>query len=332
VGQTQKQAARVFYFGSAIAAFASIAHANLGSFAPADGYSLSVYSGGYNWCDVAYYNAGSYGPNSGGGPGPTLQAPNFGNWKVDNTSAGGFFGSAATRNSVVGTAPPYPTTNPLGLPAYIVGDHGPGRTDNSSLAVRNDNALGTVGPIKYTYDFDTYDTGGPLATSVTTGPVSFNIFMAATPGGPNNTGAFAGEKFTQSFMDSTGSIGAQWGYARDNEIIWRAGGAGPWNPTGLYTNGAWDGIDTTINLTSQTFELRFFDVVNNLWTTLAPAGTPLGNSMVDFSKLGWQMEDGVHGGLGGKNFFDDAKLTIPAPGAVALLGLGALATTRRRRS
>lgn len=69
------------------------------------------------------------------------------------------------------------------------------------------NALGTVGPMKYTYDFDTYDTGGPLATSVTSGPVSFDIFMAATPGGPGGTGAFAGEKFTQSFMDSSGSIG-----------------------------------------------------------------------------------------------------------------------------
>jgi len=331
VGKTHTTA-RTFFFGSAILASAGIAQAHLGSFAPSDGYSLSVYSGAYNWCDVAYYNAGQYGPNSGGGPGPSLHVPNSALWKIDSTTAGGFFGSAANRSATVGTAPPYPTTNPLGAPAYIVGDHGPGRTDNSSLAVRNDNPLGSVGPMKYTYDFDTYDTGGPVAASVTTGQVSFDLFMAATPGGPGGTGAFAGEKFTQSFMDASGSIGAQWGYARDNEIIWRAGNTGFWNQTGLFTNGAWDGISTTIDLSAQTFELKFFDVVNNLWTTLAPAGTALGNSMGNFAKLGWQMEDGVHGGLGGKNFFDDAKLTIPSPGAVALLSIGALAASRRRRS
>lgn len=324
--------ARKVLFGLTLVAAASQAQANLGTFSPNEGYNLSVYSGSYNWSDVSYYNAGKYGVNSGGGPGPTFITPNSSNWKLDPASAGGFFGSAAARSATIGTAPPYPTTNPLGMPAYLVGDHGPGRTDNSSLAFRNDNPLGSVGPAIYTYDFDTYDTGGPVASSVTSGPVSFNIFMAASPGFPIGTGQRYPQKFHQSFMDTSSNIGAEWGYAYDNEIIWRSSSSNPWNYTGLYTNGAWDGMTVNIDLTAQTFELKFFDATSSTTTVLAPAGTPLGASMANFTSLRWQLEDGVNGGVGGKNFFDDAKLTIPAPGALGLLGMGALAAARRRRN
>ena len=132
-------------------------------------------------------------------------------------------------------------------------------------------------------------------------------------------------------MDSSGNIGLQWGYARDNEIIWRDSPSNPWNYTGLITNGAWDGINATIDLTADTFKLTFFDLVNNITTVLAPTGTALGTPMTNFTALRWQMEDGENTGVGGKNFFDDASFSIPAPSSVALLGLGALAASRRRR-
>ena len=51
----------------AVGAAAPSALAILGSFGPSDGYSLSVYSGSVNWCDVSYYNAGGYGINAGNG-------------------------------------------------------------------------------------------------------------------------------------------------------------------------------------------------------------------------------------------------------------------------
>ena len=40
--------------------------------------------------------------------------------------------------------------------AYIVGNHGPGRTDGSSLAIRNDTPLGVTGPLVYNYELDTF--------------------------------------------------------------------------------------------------------------------------------------------------------------------------------
>jgi PEP-CTERM motif len=326
-------AARTFLTVQAliVLACASQASANLGSFAPADGYSLSVYSGGYNWCDVAYYNAGAYGPNSGGGPGPTLQAPYTGNWNI-LSQAGGMLPTAALRAATIGSAPPYPTSNPSGVPVYLVGDHSPGRTDNSSLAFRNDMPAGSVGPALYDYTFDTYDSGGPVPSSVTTGIVSFDIFFATSPNSPNNTGGPPLDRFTQSFRDSSGNIGAQWGYGVDNTIMWRANPSGPWNYTSYVANaGLWDGMSVSIDLTNDTFALNYYDVVANTTYNLAPAGTPLGTPMANFAGLRWQLEDGTNGGVGGKNFFDDAKLTIPAPSALALLGVGALAAARRRR-
>ena len=64
---------------------------------------------------------------------------------------------------------------------------------------------------------------------------------------------------------------------------------------------------------------------------LAPAGTLMGQTMGDFTHIGWQLEDDVHGGTGGKNFFDDFGFVVPAPGAAGLLGLGMLCASRRRR-
>ncbi len=311
---------------------ASPASAGLGSFAPSDGYNIFVPSGTYNWSDVSYYNSGAYGPNSGGGSGPTLTLPDAGLWSVTG-QVGGYFTSSAARAVGTAGAPAYTSTPPGAVPVYLVGDHGPGRTDNSSLAFRNDTVLGSTGAAVYDYSLDIYDTGGPVPSSVTSGPVSFDLYFATSPINSNPPGTRAGDRFTQSLMDSSGNIGMQWGYARDNEMLWRANASGPWNFTGIYANAAqWDGIKVDIDLTADTFALNYYDVVNNTWTNLAPAGTALGVPMNNFAALRWQLEDGTNGGVGGKNFFDDAKVTVPAPGAAALLGLGALAMGRRRRA
>ncbi len=325
--------ARLLLSSVVVASAASQACAVLGSFSPSYGYNLNVFAGSVNWSDVSYYNAGSYGVFAGGGPGPTLITPDSGSWRVVG-QVGGYFTSSAMRNGAVGGAPPYPTTLPSGtLPIYIVGDHGPGRTDNSSLAFRNDTVGGTVGPAVYDYTMDLYDTGGIVPSTVTSGIVSFGIYFSTSPNmPPNPAGTPAPDRFTQSFRDSSGNIGAQWGYATDNEIVWRSNISGPWNYTGLYANaGMWDGISAQIDLSSDTFQLDYYNVATNTWTVLAAAGTPLGTAMTDFTGLRWQLEDGTNGGVGGKNFFDDATFVIPSPGSAGVLALGALAACRRRR-
>lgn len=146
-------------------------------------------------------------------------------------------------------------------------------------------------------------------------------------------GTRAADKFTMSFVDSVGNIGAQWGYAADNEVYWRAGSSGLWNYTGLYANaGNWDGIRIEIDLTSDTFKLNYYEVSTNSWLSLAAAGTPLGTAMTNLTNIGWRLEDGTNIGVGGKNFFDDFSVQIPAPGAAGLLAFGAAAAVRRRRS
>ena len=324
--------AQLLLSSALVATAAPGAYATLGSFSPSYGYNIGVYSGGVNWSDVSYYNAGAYGANAGGGSGPTPIAPNTGSWRVVG-QAGGFFPTSAARATATAGAPPYPSVLPPGtLPIYIVGDHSPGRTDNSSLAFRNDTAGGSVGPAVYDYTLDVYDTGGPIPSSVTSGTVSYNMYFSTSPNiPPSSTGVPAPDRFAQSFMDASMNIGAQWGYSMDNEMVWRSSPSNPWTYTGVYANaGMWDGISAQLDLTNDTFQLDYYDVVTNTWTNLAPAGTPMGLPMANFSMLRWQLEDGTNGGIGGKNFFDDATVVIPAPGAIGVMA-GGLVLARRRR-
>jgi hypothetical protein len=302
----------------------------LGSFSPADGYSINVFSGNYNWADVTYYNAGAYGPNAGGGSGPTFIPADTGKWSL-LSNAGGFFSTSAARSATVGSAPPYPTTHPTGVPVYLIGDHFGGRTDNSALAFRNDMPQGSVGRAEYDYVIDSFDTGGVNPTSITSGIVSHDIYFFSNPADPVVPGVRAPNKFGLGFRDSAGNVGVEWGYARDNELQWRAG-AGPWIPTGLYANAAYDGMRVNIDLTTQTFGIDYFNAITTTWSPLVPVGTPLGAAMNNLAGLRWGLEDGVNSGIGGKNLFDDSSFVIPTPGAAALLALGALGAARRRRA
>jgi len=316
----------------AVGAAAPSALAILGSFGPSDGYSLSVYSGSVNWCDVSYYNAGGYGINAGNGPGPTFINPDSGKWRVVGP-VGGFFTSAANRAAGTAGAPAYSPTMPANTaPAYMVGGHFPGRNgDGYNLAFRNDTPAGT-GPCKYEYDLDVYDTGGPIPTSVTSGIVTTQFYFMADPDMPQQPGSPPRDKFTLSWKDSSGNIGLEFGYTRANEITWRSVAGGSWNYTGVFSNpGSWDGVKMSLDLTNDTFQFDYYDVINNTWTTFAPAGTPMGASMNNFSTLRWQLEDATSLGLGGKNMFDDFSFSVPAASAATLMALGLGAFARRRR-
>lgn len=310
----------------------SAAFGYIGSCAPADGYLLSgIGPFPADWVDVTYYNAGAFGANAGGGS-VTPVIPDSGRWSL-LSQVGGFFTSSAARAASVGGAPPYPNAIPSNtVPAYMVGNHFPGRGgDGSNLAFRNDTPIGT-GAAKYDYSIDTFDTGGITPSTVTSGVVSAGMYFCPNPSDPTQPGTHPLDKFTLSLKDSGGNIGLQWGYARDNEVYWRSGSTGSWNYTGVYANASnWDGFNISIDLTAQTFKIDYYIVSSNTWINLAPAGTALGATMSNLTNLGWQLEDGVTSGIGGKNFFDDAYFSIPAPGASALIMLGGAFAGRRRR-
>jgi hypothetical protein len=312
---------------------ATPALAHLGSFSPSYGYNINVPSGGSaNWCDVSYYNAGTYGANSGGGSGPTALAPDSGLWRVVGP-IGGFFPSTAARNTAISGAPPYPTTVPPGtVAAYMVGQHFPGRGgDGANLAFRNDTPAGT-GDAKYEYSLDAYDMGGFAPASITSGTVGTQFYFMPDPGVAPHPGAPARDKFVLSLKDSIGNIGVQWGYADDNEVYWRTNTSGAWNYTGVYATIAdWDGVKLDVDLTNDTFGIDYYDVTTNTWSTMVPSGTVLGAAMQDLTVLGWQLADAVSMGTGGKNYFDDFSFNVPEPSSLALV-LAGLAVMARRRA
>lgn len=301
---------------------------NLASFAPSDGYNVGS---GTILGDVTYYNAGQYGPNSGGGGGPTQIVADSGLWDLVSP-VGGYFGSVAARNAAVGAGPPYPT-NPSGtIAAYIVGNHTPGRNnDGSNLALRNDTPLGT-GPIVYDYSLDTFDFGGPTPSLVTGGNLMTEFYFCPNPGDTPSPDGTVGDKFTLSFMDGVGNVGFEWGYGRDNSVYWRTSNSNSWNATAFVADQTnWDGLRVFMDLTADTFGMDYYDVSVNTWATMVPTGTAMGQSMGNFTTLRWQLEDGLFSGVGGKNFFDDFSTTVvPEPGILGVLAVMGLCLVKRR--
>jgi hypothetical protein len=312
-------------------AAAAPAYANLGSFTPQDGYDVQS---GLVYGDVSYYNAGQYGANAGGGPGPTQIVADSGLWSVIGP-AGGYFSNPTDRTNYTTGAPPYPANPATAVGSYFVGGHSGGRTDNYNLAIRNDIPLGT-GAAVYDYELDSFDFGGISPASVTSGPVQMGFYFCPNPGDtPDPSGAASKGKFTMSFKDSLGNIGFQWGYLRDNAVVWRDDPSDPWNATAFIADQTnWDGLTVNIDLTADTFAMDYYDVSTNTTTNIVPAGTAMGQAMSDFTVLGWRLEDGLFAGNAGKNFFDDFSFNVvPEPSSLVLMVLGcaAICGVRRKR-
>lgn len=320
--------------GSLVAFYATSAQAHLGGFENADGYAYAfTYPQLDNWVDATMYNAGAFGANAGGGT-PFQQTVNTGLWTY-SSSAGAAFTNPAQRVTDMGATPPFnpnvsSTANTIA--SYFVGAHFGGRLGTNALAVRN---AATAGALKYDYRLDSYDFGvNPI--TVTSGSIGTGLYLQANPAdGTVDSSGQSPEKFYMSIKDSAGNIGLQWGYRRDNRVIWRANPVSSWNSTALVADdgsgvGNYDGVNFTVDLTSQTFSLSYYDISANVTTILAPAGTALGNSMSNFTHLGWYMTDNVYSGVGGKNFFDDFSFNVPEPASMMWLSLTTLALRRRR--
>ncbi|MDZ4818809.1 MAG: PEP-CTERM sorting domain-containing protein [Planctomycetota bacterium] len=312
---------------------AAPAQGALFSFGPQDGYDVQS---GLVYGDVSYYNAGQFGANAGGGPGPTQITADSGLWSVVGP-AGGYFDNPVDRASYTLGTPPYSVSDPNAVASYLVGGHSGGRTDNWNLAMRNDRPLGT-GAAVYEYQFDSYDFGGISPASVTSGPVQVGFYFCPNPGDSSGTGAAPTDKFTMSFKDSVGNIGFEWGYARDNSVTWRTSPSNSWNTTSFIADQTnWDGLRVDIDLTADTFSMDYYDVSANTWTNIVPSGTGMGQALNDLTVLRWQLEDGLFSGVGGKNFFDDFSVTpVPEPSTIVMflmgaVALGTVAVRRRKR-
>lgn len=312
------------------------AEAYLGSFEPADGYTINQIpsSPPSDFIDVTYYNAGQWGANAGGGgpaPQPFNDPANL--WHL-LTSPGAFFPNTATRNTYVSGAPPYPPfPATAGVPIYVVGNHFMGRT-GTCLALRNET-FSSAGPMEYDYTIDTFDFGGPAPPSVTGGTVTTGFYFCPNPSMPSQPGVQSPQKFIMSFRDSSGTTGLQLGYAMDNTVYWRPGNSGVWNYTPVIADSSnYDGFTVDINLANDTFDIKYFDFSTSNTLTLAAPGTPLGAPMNDLTHLRWYLSDQVTGGIGGKNFFDDFSFRVkqvPEPTAAGLFTAGALALIKMKR-
>jgi len=310
-------------------AFTTSTHAYLGSFDVPDGYNpFATQVPGTppsDFSDVTYYNAGVIGPK--------VQIPfNTGEWTL-LTQAGAFFPTTAVHNAQVSAAPPYPAFPFfVAVPDYIIGNHPGGRT-GGALALRNEG--GANGAMEYDYSLDSVDFGGPTPASVTSGSVLTQFYFC--PNGMDNNPT--AEKFIMSFRDSSGNTGLQVGYRHDNHVQWRPGSSGSWTATGITADSlAYDGFRVDMNLSNDTFQLEYFDLSANTWSTLAAAGTPLGASMQNLTNLRWKLDEftvaGDPSGYAGKNFFDDFSFKVnpvPEPSSCLLLLTGLSSLFIRRR-
>jgi hypothetical protein len=310
------------------------AWALLGGFEVQDGYRF-LGSLPNDWIDVTNYNAGANNVNAGNGP-LTPIPYNTGLWKVLGTGPGSFYINNTDRATYMGSAPPYPATGFKGpqVGSYLIGDHGGGHTGNA-LAMRNTAPAGS-GAMLYDYRLDQYDFGGTAPATVVSGSIDTSFWY--WPSDPQQTVVPPQEKFIMSFTDSTGSVGFQWGYARDNQLYWRPGSSGSWNLTGLFSDPvAYDQLKVNIDLTAQTFKIDVFDFSTSLTTTIAPTQA-LGATMIDYTHIGWSLTDNLQAGplgWGGKNFFDDFGFKVnPVPepsAAMVLVAAGAALLLKRPR-
>lgn len=317
--------------------------AGLVSFGPADGY---VFFGGTVTVDVTYYNAGA-GPMPLSGPLPYI-APDSGQWAL-RSSVGGFFANATDRavmSSSYGANGPGSYTPtlagnvsfvpPNAVAAYVVGNHPGGRTGGTSLAVRNDMPTGT-GAMQYRYELQSSDLGA-LPSSITGGLISTEFYFCPNPGSFFVPGLL--NKFAMSFVDNSsaaGLVGLEFGYSHNNTVQWRAGGSGAWISTTQVADSAdWDGVRVNIDLDDDTFSIDYFDVSASSpqWSALV-ATTALGRSLANLTRLDWTLQDGVHGGQGGKNFFDDFRFATqnvaePQTLVLAFVALALAGASNRR--
>jgi MYXO-CTERM domain-containing protein len=302
--QTRRTTAGLAAVTSSLLA-ASSAHAYLGGFELQDGY------GGF-LSEVRQTNEGQYGTNNGGPGGvQTPITPGTGLW----------YGIAGTM---------YPAFSSNGT-AYATGHAGFQHTGNQALVITT-GCDGWGGPaLKYGYRLDSRDLNGtpPAATAGQTVNVSFWTRPYLDDAGvtPGTVGD------TVEFVDSAGNVGFSVGVHQPGSstdyVAYR--NSGTYTLTSMvaasFIYSRWD---IKLDLAAQTVTAGYYDGATNTFTSLL-TNAPLAATMSDLNRLYFTSSAGVSNS---KNWAVDdfvMSTTAPAPSALALIGLGGLGLTRRRR-
>lgn len=285
-----------------IAAAAGTAQANLGSFEANDGY------GGF-LSEVRQTNEGEYGfANGGPGGSQTAITPGTGLW----------YGISGTM---------YPAFSSFGT-AYATGHGGYQHTGTQGLVITT-GCDGWSGPaLSYGYRLDTRDLGG-VTPAATAGQIVNISFWTRTNIDDNNPAGTIGD--TIQFVDSLGnvgfSIGASQPGATTDYVAFN--NTGSYVTTSIVSGGAYSRWDIKLDLNLQNVTASYFDGNTSTYTTFL-TNAPLAASMSNLDRFFFTSTPGVTNAKEWSVDDFDIRAT-PAPGAVALLGFGALGMARRRR-
>jgi MYXO-CTERM domain-containing protein len=209
------------------------------------------------------------------------------------------------------------------------------------LVVRNDNPAGNY---RFSYDFTSFDLGGANPNSIS-GPgqnvtISFDVQPVFHQ---NNTVTNNTPMLTMAFGGTAVAPGVKIGFADDNSLMYSDAAGNLQTYTANPISTIWHRIALTIHFDTSLYDLTVTPLLANpgmesstftpITTWTVGTGLPMANSLTSMQSLYWEVFTQPENGLGWhKGFFDNFQGGyVPAPGAVGLLALGALAVSRRRR-
>ena len=222
----------------------------------------------------------------------SLIAADSGKWKVDGQV--GVLNNAATR--ALGrwqrAALSGVRSSARLQPVYMVGNHFSGG-DGSNLAFRNDTPPGNAANYNYFMDAVRHRRAGAVERDH--GRRFAAVLLLPQP--PMTRSRRVTRSSRCRFRTratrraSSGLRAGQRGVLPRRQLRMSSP-----TPASMRDDTNWDGIKASIDPTAGTFGIDYYVVATNTWSTLVPSGTPLGNSMTNFTTLGWRLEDGVNGG------------------------------------